>query len=239
MTLKIFDFQAPEIEGLLRSRPHFAEWCGVPGVTLDYLARDKCRKDDPRICVHVFAGHGVNRSQARILQGSGSSLVVHAKIPLPANASPDRVAEAVQSLKWKLLAFPHGGDTPDNRAAHDLLEAGFREDDFFFNTAWLKPTGEEFVDIFVRDVPDPEFVDAGVHGQVAVETGGRIADPDAPCEIGYAHRENDGMTSVIAPDLRSALEVIELGLLPMPSRPGDHEVFAYADLGPASGYRFA
>ncbi|MBY3158352.1 hypothetical protein HFO56_39320 [Rhizobium laguerreae] len=170
-------------------------------------------------------------STVRLIEGDGRrpSFVEHARRVLPDGASDDIAVTVAAEMAAQL--GPSVAATPEetgNRLAAGILTAnGFRLDDFYGQTAWLRPSEIADFTYYIRGAPAPHFVN--IKGlDIAVPMTDQIA-AEMPVEVGISHDHDEGNTSCIAPCLEEGVRVILEGMLPHPSE-DEVVVFDYEKL---------
>jgi hypothetical protein len=215
---------APEVPGLVATRVFAGTWTAGPARSWDYHHPSDCRPFSKRIA--VFMKDDKIGSTVRVIEGDGRrpSFVEHSRKVLP-DGSSDDIAASVASEMAALLA-PSASETPsapEERLAAGILTAnGFKQDDFYFQSAWLRESDIEGFTFYIRGAPEPQFVN--VRGtEIPVPLVGSIV-AEMPVEVGIASDYDKGRNSCIAPCLEEGIRVILEAMLP---HPADDEVMVF------------
>lgn len=221
---------APEVEGLVASRSFVGTWQGRPGRSLTYQAPSDCRPMGRRITVQLWdEGDG---NYVSVVEGDGRRPDFQrlAREDLPPGVGDAAIVEVVGRLAAEhlQLARPNHVD-PERLVAGLLTRAGFREDDFYGGTAWLKPIGDGLT-YFIRAEPEPRAVSTGKGAETFVaHLPMDLLDPEAPVQVGLTHDTELGMITTVAPSLEEAIEIVETDRIPRPD-PGDEVELEFGSL---------
>ena len=221
--------QAPEIDGLVGTRPVRATWLGRAGTTWDYRAPADCSPLGRRISVHMWEdGKG---SSVSAMEGDGRKpgFAMFERVVLPYGAGDGEAAGVAARMAAEHLSLgARNRVPPENVLAGMLTRAGFVHDDFMGSQAWQKPAEAGFV-YFIRAEPEPNAVNAGGGATFVVGMPVPLVDPEGPVQVGLLHETELGMVSTVAPSLEEAIEVVETDRMPRPD-PGEEVEIEFASL---------